>query len=176
MLEQLINIVTSFGSLISPVIIVHPWQGAVVLRGGKYHRTVEPGYYWKWPLYEDSVEVDSCITTLRLPPQSLTTKDKIEIVLSSIIKYQIKDLRPYVCDVYDQKDALADITMGAIGSIIRGSTYEELVTGTPEKDVLDRIRKEVNQFGFSILKFTFVDFCRAKSLRLVQALGKDIDN
>jgi regulator of protease activity HflC (stomatin/prohibitin superfamily) len=176
MLEQLLNFLAQAGSLFSPIVMVHPWQGAVILRKGKYHKTLEPGYYLKWPFIEDAIEVDTCVTTLRLPPQSITTKDGVEIVVSSIVKYQIRDLKPYVCDVYDQKDVLADVSMGAVGQIVKNSTYIDLTTGSPEKEVIDRVRKEVNQFGFSVLKFTFTDFCRAKSLRLVQALGKDLDN
>jgi regulator of protease activity HflC (stomatin/prohibitin superfamily) len=176
MLEKLIDLLLQLGSVASPLVVVHAWQGAAVLRFGRYHRTLEPGFHWKIPFLEDALEAETCVTTMRLPPQSLTTKDKVEVVVSCIIKYQIKDLRPYVCDIYDQKDVMGDVTMGAIGRTVRQHTYEELTGGTPEADVVVEVRKAVNKYGFRIEQITFIDLCRAKSLRLVAAAAKDLDN
>lgn len=177
MIEKLLEFLKEMGSLMSPLVIVHPWEGAGILRFGKYHRTVGPGFYFKRPLIEDVVHAETCQTTMRLPPQSLTTKDKIEVAISCIVRYQIVDLQRYICDIWDQKDVLGDVTMGAVGRTVREKTYQELMEAIPEDDITEKVRKEVNRFGFQIKKVTVIDLCRAKSLRLIQAqTGKDLDN
>lgn len=176
MIEKLLDLLEKLWTLASPLVIVHPWQGGIVMRLGKYHRALEQGYHPKWPLAEDFVLTETCTTTLRLEPQSLTTRDDVPVVVGSIVKYRIQDVRKYVCDVWDQKDVLADTTMGAIARKVESTTYADLRSGNPARDVIDDVREELNKFGFKVSKITFTDFCRMRSIRLVQPRAKDLDN
>lgn len=176
MFEPIIEILKSAGTLTSPVVIVPAWQGGVILRFGRWHRTLTPGYYWKIPFFEDVVLAERCETTMRLPPQSLTTKDDVSVVVSSIVKYEIRDMKKYVCDVWDQKDVLADVTMGAIAQCVRESTYKDLMDGVPDKEVLTKVKRGVGKYGFEVNQVTFTDRSRARSIRLVVPNAKDLDN
>lgn len=165
------------GTLMSPFAMVRAWQGGVILRFGRWHRTLSPGYYWKIPFFEDYVLTETCDTTLRLQPQSLMTKDDVSVVVSSIVKYAIRDVRKYVCDVYDQKDVLADTTMGSIAKAVREHTYEEMMQGEVEKDSLTAAKRGAGRYGFEVLQLTLTDRARAKALRLVIPSNiKDLDN
>lgn len=177
MIEKLLDLAEKLWTLVTPIVVVHPWQGAGVMRLGLYHRTLGPGYHAKWPLLEDVVETETCETTMRLPPQSLMTKDGKDLVTTGTLRYQLVDVKPYVCDVYDQKDALADNAMGAIASVIRNRTLEQLQDedGT-SRAIIDLVRKRVNKYGFKILNVTLTDFSRARSFRLIQAGPKDLEN
>lgn len=177
MLEKLIELAVSGWSHIAPFVVVDPYEGAGVLRLGKYDRTLENGFHWKWPLAERAVEITTCLTTMRLPPQSLTTKDGHSLVVSCVIKYEIKDVRAFITKIYDQKDALADTVMGAVSRYVRATGAGDILSGQPDKEIIAQVRDEVNQFGFKVHRITFVDLARAKSFRLLQAsVTKDIDN
>ncbi len=176
MIEKILELLKDCWALFTPVVVVFPWESAGILRAGKYHRTCPSGWHWKYPVWEDYIKVDTCITTMRLPPQSLTTKDDTSVVISSVIKYQIRNVKAYVCDILDQKDVLADTTMGAIASLIKTKTYTQLKNTNNGKFIIDAVRQEVNRYGFRVLKITFTDEAKAKSLRLIQAAEKDLDN
>lgn len=176
MFDWIKDMISATGSLVLPVVICHAWQGGVILRWGRYHRTITPGYYAKIPLVEDVVLAEACETTLRLPPQSLTTSDDKAVVVSSIVKYEIKDMRKYVCDVWDQKDVLADVTMGAIAKCVQEHTYEQLMKGEPDKEVLTAVKRGVGKYGFQVNQVTFTDRSKARSIRLVMPNAKDLDN
>lgn len=176
MFEKLIELVVQFWSVVAPCVVVSDWERAAVLRWGRFNRSLEPGYHWKWPVCEMAIEVNTCITTLRLPPQTLTTKDDVSVVVAAIIKYQIADVRPYVTEIWDQHDVLADVTMGAIRNAVLDINYDELIDGAPEEKVLTAVRKEVNRYGFKVHKVTFTDLGKVKSLRLIQQVARDIDN
>jgi hypothetical protein len=80
-------------------------------------------------------------------------------------------------EIWDAVDVLADTTMGAIKDSIQTSDYEALWFSNPEAAVLEKVRKEVNQYGFKIHKITFVDFGMIRSIRLLQhTTGTDISN
>jgi regulator of protease activity HflC (stomatin/prohibitin superfamily) len=123
MFERLIDLILQLGDKLMPCFLVDAYQHAGVLRFGKFHRTCEPGFHWKWPFVEHIIDVMTCITTLRLPPQTLTTSDGKAVVVAAIVRYSIDDVEPYICDIYDQHDALADVTMGAVRTLIREQTF-----------------------------------------------------
>jgi regulator of protease activity HflC (stomatin/prohibitin superfamily) len=168
MFEKLIDLIVQLWERIAPAEIVKAYEGGVVLRFGKYHRTVGPGLRWKWPVMEHLLTTNTCVTTQRLPPQTLTTKDDHPVVISAIIKYQIRDPKPFLLDIWDSVDVLADVTMGAIKSAVNENTYPDLVAHPIERRVVELVRKEVNKYGFQIHAVTFTDMGKVKSLRLLQ--------
>lgn len=167
MFERLIDLLLSVWDRAAPAFIVHAYQHAGVLRFGRYHRTCSPGFYWKIPFVEESIEVLTTVTTMRLPPQTITTADGRPVVASAMIKYSIRDVRPYICDITDQHDVLADVTLGAIRMAVREMTAEQLVSEPPEKRVLEIVRKNVNEYGFKVHAVTFIDLAAVKTLRLI---------
>lgn len=177
MFERLIDLILSGWNRLSPAEIVQVYEGGVVLRLGKYQRTVGPGLVWKWPVIDTVFLANTVITTMRLLPQSLTTKDDVGVVIAAMVRFQIVDVKPYVTEVYDQKDVLADITMGSIRRTVLKLTYKELVEGEPETTVAKLVRDSVNRYGFKVHNVTFIDLARVRSLRLIggQPL-KDLDN
>jgi len=176
MFGRLIELLAGGWDYIAPFVVVDAYEYAVILRFGRYHRTNEPGFCWKIPLAERAIGVNSCTTTLRLAPQSLTTKDEAAVVVSAIVKYKIADPRPYVIEVWDQIDVLADVTMGAIARQVRLLNATELFSDPPEKPVAAAVRRQVARYGFEVEAVTFTDAARAKSLRLVAPHGKDLAN
>ena len=173
MFEKLLDLLIGGWHRLCPLEIIEAYNRGVVLRFGRYNRTIEPGLHWKWPVVEDIVSVLACVTTMPLAPQTLTTKDDKSVVVAAIIKYQIAKPEPYVTDIWDQKDVLADVAMGAVQQAVSAATYAELVSAPPEDKILKMVRKETLRYGFDVLKVTFTDVGKTRSLRLIQAQRSD---
>jgi regulator of protease activity HflC (stomatin/prohibitin superfamily) len=173
MFEKLAEWIASIRDSLRPWEVVEAYNRGVVLRWGKYNRTLDPGLHWKWPLAEDVISVLACITTLPLPPQTLTTRDDVGVVVAAVVKYEITKPEPYVTDIWDQKDVLGDVTMGAVRQAIAAVDYATLVAQPPERGILEAVRKEVGKYGFKIHNVTFTDVGRVRSLRLIQAQRAD---
>lgn len=176
MFEKLIELIAQGWERVAPFVVVHPYEQGIILRFGKYHSSKEAGFHWKWPFADEVIQITTCLTTLRLPPQTLTTSDDVQVVVSAIIKYEIRDPEPFVTKIYDQVDVLADITMGAIRNSVVSLSYEELVKAPPEQMIIKEVRKYVNQFGFKIEAITFTDIGRVRSIRLIQPNGINLTN
>lgn len=177
MFEKILDLLEKLWSLATPIIIMHPWQGVVITRLGRVHRVKDAFYWLKIPLIEDYVLFEACETTMRLPQQSLTTKDDRQVVLSSIVKYEIRDGAKYVRDVWDAKDVLADVTAGAIEETVREHTYEELMQGAPDSKIVTKVRRGTSKYGFQINAITFPDRSRMRSIRMMlPGVIKDLDN
>jgi membrane protease subunit HflK len=175
--ERLLDALIGWWNWLRPVFVVRAFESGVVLRFGKYNRTIFPGLHWKWPLIEEPIEVTACITTVRLPAQSLTTKDDKQVTVASIVKYEIVDPRPYCTEIFDQHDVLIDVTMGAIRRLTAAAEYATLVQNPPETEILQAVRKEANKYGFKIHSITFTTFTRARPLMLLnQSALLNLDN
>ena len=176
MLEQIGAFIAAWWDRLAAAEIVDVYANGGVLRWGRYHRTLGPGFHWKWPLAERVVDVLTCETTQRVPPQSLTTKDGVSIVATCIVRYQINDVEKYVSLIWDQQDVLLDVTAGAVRKATCEMNWAELLATPPEEVVLKLVRAAVNKYGFKIHAVTFTDLSKAHSIRLVQPLSKDLAN
>jgi regulator of protease activity HflC (stomatin/prohibitin superfamily) len=70
MIEKLIEVISTLGTRVSAVVEIKEGEGGVILRRGKYLRTVEPGWHFKIPVVDHLVDTETCLTTLRVGPQS----------------------------------------------------------------------------------------------------------
>lgn len=176
MFEKLIDLLISLWGRLCPLEIIEAYNKGGVLRLGRYHRTLEPGLHWKWPIIEDIVSVLACETTQRLPPQTITTKDGVGVVVAAIVRFHIEKIQPYVTDIWDQQDVLVDVSMGAVRLAVSEVDYGVLVSEPPERRVLELVRERVNRYGFKIHAITFTDLGKVRSFRLIQPHGKDLAN
>lgn len=177
MFERLIDLVIQTWSGFKPFFVVDAFETAGVLRFGRYNRTAHAGFHWKIPFAEVPIEITTCVTTVRLPAQYLTTKDNVQVALAAIVKYEITDVQPYITGIFDQHDALCDVTMGAIRRAVVESEYAALVDNPPEEKVATAVRRAVNRYGFKIHEVTFTSFTRARPFMLIsQSVMRDLDN
>lgn len=176
MFERLLDLLIQLWDQIFPGFVVDAYQQAAVLRLGRYNRTCAPGFHWKWPFIERVLEYDVCLTTMRLPPQTLMTHDGKAVVVAAIVKYRIADVQLFTTLIRDQADVLADTTMGTIRAQVRSMTLEDLTGDAPEGKIATKVRREVKQYGFELETVTFIDLAPVRSFRLVSHHAKDLDN
>lgn len=179
MFDKIFDAIILCWERLSPLEILHVYQLGVVLRFGVYHRSVGPGLHWKWPIAEEVITEVTVLTTMRLPTQTLTTSDDIQVEVGTMVKYEINDMKEFVSKVWDQKDVLGDTTMGAIQAQVASMTYADLRTAAASgaDKVLKAVRAEVNKYGFTVKKITFTDIGRTRSLRLNTRMPQDnLDN
>jgi membrane protease subunit HflK len=177
MFDRILDWIDKGWKHLKPFFVVDAFEKAGVLRFGKYHRTAEPGFHWKLPFADEPWEVTTCVTTVRLPAQYLTTKDDASVALAAIIKYEIVDVEPYITGIFDQHDVLCDVTMGAIRKHIAEADYIDLVSNPPEEKVATAVRRAAHRYGFKIHEVTFTSFTKARPLMLItQNVLTSLDN
>src|SRR6185503_11757126 len=103
-------------------------EKAIILRFGRFHRQLEPGFHWMWPLGVEEVYADNVVTrTKNIAVQSLTTADLTRVNLGIVITANIEDIKASVLNVEGVDDALMDAVCGSVGSMVKGETYEQLM-------------------------------------------------
>lgn len=176
MFQYLLELFIQFWDSLKPWVVVDQYEAGIVLRLGLWNRDIQPGLSWKIPFVETVLTAVVVITTESLRPQTLTTKDGKSIVVRSVVKYEIKKVKPYLLDIWDRADVLSDVTMAAVAAAVSTSTFSELIACGIEDTVTSTVRQQVNQYGFKIHKITFSDFGMIRSIRLITDTSYMHDN
>ncbi len=120
----------------------------VVLRFGKYLKTVEPGLHFKFPLGVDQVTVLPTRRQLKLefgfftsgysnPDQpgkdaqeerSMVTGDLNAALVEWVVQYRIDDPKQYLFDVRNPAQTLRDLSEAAMREVIGDRTVDEVIT------------------------------------------------
>jgi regulator of protease activity HflC (stomatin/prohibitin superfamily) len=164
MLDKLVDLLVRFGRDMLPFVIIEQWNGAVQLRYGKFIKILSTGIHFKIPFFDSIIECPVITQSVNLPSQTLTTLDEQSIVLKSIIRYKVSNVRTYLLGVMHANDVLIDTTQGIIRDVVETTTWEDLV------DVNYQITNEVKEFvvkwGIEVEAVTITDLGIVKSFRI----------
>ena len=121
----------------------------VVLRFGKFLKTVEPGLHFKLPFWIDRVSVLPTRRQLKLefgfltPGQqtnplqasqepeeekSMVTGDLNAALVEWVVQYRIEDPRQYLFEVRNPGETLRDLSEAAMREVVGDRTVDELIT------------------------------------------------
>lgn len=169
MFDKLIDLIIQFIKLFQFWTVIQPWQAGLRLRMGKFNKVLTPGPHWMLPFNIDAIQSDAVvIETMRLKPQSLTTKDGKSIVISSVVTFDIEDIRKFVLEVEGRNTIIEDSGYGATSTFVREHTWEEL---SAMKDIGNELGKVVRRlckrYGVNVITVQLVDFTQCRSIRLM---------
>ena len=149
--------------------IVDQYEEGVLLRLGRYKRSLTPGLVWHLPLYLDRVLTDNVVpTTLNLDEQILTSLGGQTLVISIMIRWRIHDIRKILLEVEDAEEVLADCSMGELARSVQNSESREIMSADWIDTLYRRIRRRGWAWGIEVQEVQVTDLAPAKVLRVVQ--------
>ena len=162
LIEFFLNLIEDF----LPIFFVTEYNRGVLFRGGKFRKVLNPGIHWKIP-FIDKHDIRTVVTTtLTVSAQSITTSDGQTIVIKSVVKYNISNIRDLVLNVYDPVDAISDTTQAIIKEQITSRTWKQCADNQLDNIITKKTRNEVKKWGIDIEKVTLTDIGIIRSLRL----------
>ena len=164
MFDKLVDLLVRFSMDILPFVIVEQWNGAVQLRFGKFIKVLYPGIHFKIPFFDSIVECPVITQSVNLPSQTLTTLDEQSIVLKSIIRYKVSNIRTYLLGVMHANDVLIDTTQGMIRDVVELTTWDDLVD--VNETITDKVKEYVVRWGIEVEAVTITDLGIVKSFRI----------
>lgn len=168
MIDKLIEYVLQFWDSIKFWEVIPHYDRGVRLRiGVQKGGELSNGLHWKIPFADDILTIMVKTTTMRLPEQTVTTKDNTPIVVKAVVKYEIKDACKVLLEVNDPIDAVADMTQGIIRNKVIESNYDECNTLDFSKEITTKAKSEARRWGIQIEEVTLTDLGRMTSIRLL---------
>ena len=167
MFDKLIEIISHWWLQIVPFVIIRDYEEAVLLRFGRFNKLLKPGLHIKFPFFDEVIEQHMVVTTLSLDAQSLYTKDKQNVVIKGVVKYKIADVKTFLLEVYDAKDAIADMSQSIIKNVIMSMTLEECTDAEIDNALTKKVRVEARKWGVEVQQVTLTDLAPIRSFRLI---------
>lgn len=166
MVQAIINLVTQIWRELLPFTIINEYEEGVLLRLGRYRKTLTPGLHFKIPIVDNIIADEVVTTTLPLEHQSFCTVDEETITVKCIVKYRIVDIKKYLLDVYDVVDAIEDVSLGVVRNHLSEVKYDEIPTLDLETDMVSEVNEKVHQWGIIVQDITITDLVKAKMYRV----------
>mgnify|MGYP000153068607 CR=1 FL=1 len=168
MFDRLFDFVYEFLDLFQFWVIIDQYEEAVVLRFGKYNRSLKPGLRFIIPFGIEEVHADNVVPcSMPLSEQMLVTKDDRRILLSTVLMWRIFDIRRCLLDVEDAEDTLADIALGYVAEAVGEADWDEIRTKRFRNGIKKSIQKTAREWGITVYTVKFKDITEARTLRVV---------
>ncbi len=167
MFDRLFDLIIEFVGLFQIYTFIDEYEEGVVLRCGKFHRVVGPGFQWVLPFNFEEILVENVVpTTTELGVQSLHTSDNYHINIQGVLLWKITDIRKILLDVEDADDALSDAATGYISEMVAEHTWEEIRCSTFPKRLKSNIQEQAREWGIRVMKVYISDCSKSRAIRL----------
>ncbi len=113
---------------LSGIFIVDPAEQAVILRFGKYVKTVGAGPHWIPRLIESRVLMNVDRVSDYSYSAQMLTRDENLVSVALVVQYRIGDLEDYLFSVADPIESLQQATSSALRQVIGTTRLDEIIT------------------------------------------------
>ena len=153
----LILLIVLFGFMIR---IVSQQEVKVVERFGKYHRTMSPGLNLMIPFVEMVRKThDLRIQLVNVPPQSVITKDNVQVTIGTAIFYKIIKPEQATYGIADMIAGVKNITAATMRQILGKMELDETLSGREQitKEIREALDEATTNWGVLIERVEVLD-------------------
>jgi len=167
-IDRLVDILIASLRLFQAFVVIADYERGVVLRFGRYHRTLGPGFHWIIPFSCEHVLSTNVVPeTMNVGPQSLTTADGQSVTLGTVVTFEIEDAKRFLLEVEGANQVIEDAAYGAQARVVMARTWEGLMQIDLPNELAKEVRKRARAYGVKVIDVQVSDFTRARTLRLM---------
>lgn len=132
--------------------IINQYERGVVLRLGKYSRTLEPGFRVIIPYIDKMTKVDVRTTPMDVPKQEVITRDNVTVNVDAVVYSRVIDARKAVLETTNYRYATATFAQTALRDVTGNFDLDELLSKRDEistqiKEIVDA---QTDKWGIDI--------------------------
>lgn len=146
-----------------PFIIVSQHERGVRLRRGKYIETLDPGFYWLWPLVDEIMIIEVMPQVVDLPDKAITDKGGQTWAVSGTVEYYVEDPKKALIGVQDYDRAIQNTAVAMISRYVYNGWDKEKI----EEEVADALPELAEEWGLGITDFRLNEMCKCQVYRVM---------
>lgn len=120
--------------------IINQYERGVVLRLGKYSRTLEPGFRVIIPYIDKMTKVDVRTTPMDVPKQEVITKDNVTVNVDAVVYARVIDAQKAVLETTNFRYATGTFAQTALRDVTGNFDLDELLS---KRDTISAQIKEI---------------------------------
>jgi regulator of protease activity HflC (stomatin/prohibitin superfamily) len=167
--DRLIELLLQSIGWLVPFSVVDDFERGVVLRFGKFHRELEPGFHWMIPVGVERIIKDNVVPrTINLKAQALQTSDGRSVTVTAVVTAQIVNVRKAILEVETVDNVLEDSCYGAIGALVASTSWDDIRAEGFADMLTKSCRKTGFRYGVEITRVQLSDVALCRAIRLYQ--------
>lgn len=128
--------------IIPGIRIINQYERGVVLRLGKFSRTLNPGFRVIIPYVDRMIKVDVRTTPMDIPKQEVITKDNVTVNVDAVVYARVIDAKKAVLETTNYQYATSTFAQTALRDVTGNFDLDQLLS---ERDqISSRIREIVD--------------------------------
>ena len=176
--EILLSNVSLFFAVIVVIYIVasmirvnNEWNESLILRFGKFNRTVGGGLYFIVPIIDTAIKIDKRVTTIELAKQSVITKDNISVNIDAVAFIKITDTKKSIIGVQNYRNAVDLFAQTTLRNVLGQMTLDELLAKRHEaaERIKDDLDKAASDWGIDIIRLELLDIQVPEDMKRIMA-------
>ena len=128
--------------IIPGIRIVNQYERGIVLRLGKYSRTLDPGLRLIIPYIDKLVKVDVRTTPMDIPKQDVITKDNVTVNVDAIVYFKVLNAEKAVLETTNYTYATSTFAQTALRDVTGNFDLDEILSKRDE--ISEKIREIVD--------------------------------
>jgi regulator of protease activity HflC (stomatin/prohibitin superfamily) len=126
-INKLIDLLVQFFWWFVPCKVINHFEAGVVLRFGRYARTLYGGFHWIWPFgIEEVFSLNTKPDGGLMKTQVITLKDGTSLAVTIITVWEVTDIKQLILEIED-KETVLTWALGTIEDFIQRYTWDELM-------------------------------------------------
>ena len=139
------------------------------MRGWKV-QPVGPGIHWWWPVTTELTVYPVARQANDLRSQTLETEDGITVVASSVIVYEVHDIKALIAYTYDPDNTIMEVALATVQDVLTRLTWKE--ASTMKRRILNtalknNAQKVLEPYGVTVLNMNLTDLARCQVLKVL---------
>lgn len=172
MFDKFVDVFLSSLRFMQFMCVIRAYERGVVLRFGKFHREIGPGRHWMWPFMIEEVWTTNVVPeTMKIGPQSLTSRDGKSVVITTVITFHVFDVRKFLLEVEGANHAIEDAAYGSVARAVMVNDWTERVRNEMAAILTAEVAEQAAQYGVGINAVQIADFTESTSVRVMQQLS-----
>lgn len=120
--------------------IINQYERGVVLRLGKYSRTLNPGFRVIIPYIDKMIKVDVRTTPMDIPKQEVITRDNVTVNVDAIVYARVIDAQKAVLETTNYRYATSTFAQTALRDVTGNFDLDQLLS---ERDQISSQIREI---------------------------------
>lgn len=132
--------------------IINQYERGIVLRLGKYRRTVEPGLRLIIPYIDKLTKVDVRTTPMDIPKQEVITRDNVTVNVDAIVYFKVLNAEKAVLETTNYSYATSTFAQTALRDVTGNFDLDEILSKRDEISVKIReiVDAQTDKWGIDI--------------------------
>ena len=126
--------------IIPGVRIINQYERGVILRLGKYSRTLSPGFRIIIPYIDKMIKVDIRTTPMDIPKQEVITRDNVTVNVDAVVYARVIDAQKAVLETTNYRYATSTFAQTALRDVTGNFDLDQLLS---ERDRISQQIREI---------------------------------